>query len=167
MKKEIIATEKAPAAVGPYSQAIKVGNILYTAGQIGIDPGTGKMVSGGVKAQTEQVLKNLGAVLQAAGTGFEHVVKTTIFLRFMKDFGAVNQIYAGYVSEQKPARSTVAVASLPLSALVEIEAIALIPGESAQDKTRDKSEATQTDIEMEMGKKKKKKNKKNKKKGKK
>ena len=121
MKKEIIATEKAPAAVGPYSQAIKVGNILYTAGQIGIDPGTGKMVSGGVKAQTEQVLKNLGAVLQAAGTGFEHVVKTTIFLRFMKDFGAVNQIYAGYVSEQKPARSTVAVASLPLSALVEID----------------------------------------------
>ena len=132
MKKEIIATKNAPAAVGPYSQAIKAGNYLFTAGQIGIDPKTGKMVSGGVKAQAEQVLKNLGAVLEAAGTGFEHVVKTTIFLRYMKDFGTVNQVYAAYVGEEKPARSTVAVAALPLGALVEIEAIAIIPQENAK-----------------------------------
>ncbi len=169
MDKELIATENAPAAVGPYSQAVKIGNLLYTAGQIGIDPKTGKMVSGGVKAQAVQVLENLSAVLHAAGSGFEHVIKTTIFLRYMKDFGEINRIYAGYVGEKKPARSTVAVASLPLGAMIEIEVVALIP-----DAAEDLPDAGLTN-ETDMSKKKKsgkkgkkdKKSKNNKKKGKK
>ena len=127
MKKEIIATANAPQAIGPYSQAVRVGSFVHTAGQIAIDPATSQIVAGGITEQAEQVMKNLGAVLEAAGTGFENVVKTTIFLRYMKDFSVVNEIYGRHFGAGKPARSTVAVSALPLKALVEIEVVALIP----------------------------------------
>jgi 2-iminobutanoate/2-iminopropanoate deaminase len=127
MNKEIISTAKAPQAIGPYSQAVKVGSFVHTAGQIAIDPETSQMVEGDVTAQAEQVMRNLQAVLAAAGTGLENVVKTTIFLRYMKDFSAVNEVYGRFFREGKPARSTVAVAALPLQALLEIEVVALVP----------------------------------------
>lgn len=127
MKKEIIATANAPQAIGPYSQAVRVGSFVHTAGQIAINPETSQIVEGGVTEQAEQVMKNLAAVLEAAGTGFENVVKTTIFLRYMKDFSAVNEVYGRHFGEGKPARSTVAVSALPLKALVEIEVVALVP----------------------------------------
>ena len=135
MKKEIIATANAPQAIGPYSQAVRVGSFVYTAGQIGINPETSQMVAGGVTEQAEQVMKNLAAVLEAAGTGLENVVKTTIFLRYMKDFSVVNEIYGRHFVAGKPARSTVAVSALPLQALVEIEVVALIPGEEPPQKS--------------------------------
>ena len=127
MNKEIISTAKAPQAIGPYSQAVKVGRFVHTAGQIAIDPETSQFVEGDVTAQAEQVMKNFQAVLKAAGTGLENVVKTTIFLRYMKDFSAVNDVYGKFFSEGKPARSTVAVSALPLQALLEIEVVALVP----------------------------------------
>jgi len=125
MQKEIIATENAPAAVGPYSQAIAFGDLVYTAGQIALDKDTGKMVGGGVSEQAEQALKNLKAVLEAAGSGLEQVVKTTVFLQSMGDYATVNEVYGRYFDGSAPARSAVAVAALPLGALVEIEAVAL------------------------------------------
>ena len=125
MSHQIIHTDKAPAAVGPYSQAIRVGNLVYTAGQIGLDPSSGTLQEG-IEAQTHQVLSNLRAVLEAAGASLSTVVKTTIYLLDMADFALVNQIYGAYVSDAPPARSTVAVASLPLGALVEIEAVAYV-----------------------------------------
>jgi 2-iminobutanoate/2-iminopropanoate deaminase len=135
MEKEIIVTANAPQAIGPYSQAVRVGSFVYTAGQIAINPETSQIVTGGVAEQAEQVMKNLAAVLEAAGTGLENVVKTTIFLRFMKDFSAVNEVYGRHFVAGKPARSTVAVSALPLKALVEIEVVALIPGEEAVQKS--------------------------------
>lgn len=126
MEKVIVATEKAPAAVGPYSQAIKVGHFVFTAGQIGMDPATGKLEAGGVAAQAERALQNLAAVLEAAGSGLSHVVKTTVFLQDMADYRTVNEIYARFLGDSPPARSAVAVAALPLGALVEIEAVAMI-----------------------------------------
>ncbi|NOZ28284.1 MAG: RidA family protein [Chloroflexi bacterium] len=125
MEREIIATDRAPAAVGPYSQAVRVGDFVFTAGQIGIDPATGKLREG-LEAQTRQILDNLQAVLEAAGSGLEHVIKTTIFLTDIADFAAVNAVYATAFPERPPARSTVQVAALPLGALVEIEAVALV-----------------------------------------
>ena len=124
MLREIIATERAPAAVGPYSQAVRVGNLAFTAGQIGIDPVLGQLRTG-IAAQTRQTLTNLQAVLEAAGSSLNQVVKSTIFLQDMADFATVNQIYGGSFTAAPPARSTVQVAALPLGALVEIEAIAL------------------------------------------
>jgi 2-iminobutanoate/2-iminopropanoate deaminase len=124
MKKEIIATSKAPAAVGPYSQAIKVGDTLYTSGQIALDPATGALAPAEIKAQAEQVMKNLGAVLEAAGYTFDEVVKTTCFLSDMAFFAEFNAIYEKYFVS-KPARSCVAAASLPKGALVEVEVIAI------------------------------------------
>ncbi len=124
MSRQIIHTDNAPAAVGPYSQAVKIGNLVYTAGQIGIDPATGEMQQG-LEAQARQVMANLQAVLEAAGTSFAGVVKTTIFITDMADFGVINGIYGAFFPENPPARSTVAVAQLPLGALVEIEAVAL------------------------------------------
>ena len=124
MLREIIATERAPAAVGPYSQAVRVGNLVFTAGQIGIDPVLGQLRTG-IAAQTRQALTNLQAVLEAAGSSLNQVVKTTIFLQDMADFATVNQIYGSSFTAAPPARSTVQVAALPLGALVEIEAIAL------------------------------------------
>jgi 2-iminobutanoate/2-iminopropanoate deaminase len=121
---EKIATEKAPAAIGPYSQAVRVGNLVYTSGQIGIDPSTGNIEGADVTAQTEQVMQNLVAVLAAAGSSPEKAVKTTCFLSDIGDFAAFNAVYGKYFSE-KPARSCVAVAALPKGALVEVEVIAL------------------------------------------
>ena len=126
MPKEPIHTDQAPAAIGPYVQAVRVGDLIYTAGQGGLDPVTGKLVEGGVEAQAQQTMQNLAAVLEAAGSDFNHVVKTNIFLRYIKDFAVVNQVYASYFDGQFPARSTVAVSALPMAALVEIEMVAQI-----------------------------------------
>ena len=125
MIKQTISTPNAPAAVGPYSQAIRVGDLLYTAGQIALDPATMKMTGADVTEQAEQVLKNLTAVLEAGGSSLSNVIKTTVFLTTMDDYKAMNDVYSRYFSESKPARSAVAVASLPLGGLVEIEAVAL------------------------------------------
>ena len=123
MKK--IATDKAPAAIGPYSQAVAVGDLVYTSGQIPLDPATGAMVGEDIAAQTEQVMKNLGEVLRAAGADYTTAVKTTCFLANIADFAAFNEVYAKYFTE-KPARSCVAVKDLPKGALVEVEVIASI-----------------------------------------
>lgn len=127
MSKEIIHTNQAPAAVGPYSQGVKVGNLIFTAGQVALDPATGKMIDGDVQAQTERVLQNLQAVLHAAGTSLDHAVKNTVFLADINDFGAMNEIYGRFFTNNPPARSAFQVAKLPLGALVEIECVALIP----------------------------------------
>ena len=124
MTREIIATSAAPAAIGPYSQAVSTGSLVFTAGQIGLNPATGKMAEG-VENQARQVMANLAAILTAAGSSLDQVIKTTIFLQDMADFAAVNAIYGAAFSATPPARSTVQVAGLPLGALVEIEAIAL------------------------------------------
>ena len=124
--REVIATENAPAAVGPYSQGIRAGHLIFTAGQLGMDPATGKLVEGGVEAQARQALTNLQAVLEAAGTSLERAVKVTVFLEDIKDFKAVNGVYAQFFTQDPPARSAVQVAALPLGGLVEIEAIALL-----------------------------------------
>ncbi|MBI5946271.1 MAG: RidA family protein [Chloroflexi bacterium] len=126
MKKKVIQTDKAPKAIGPYSQAIRTDSLIYTAGQIGLDPATGELVAGSVEEQTRQVLTNLRNVLEAAGSSLENVVKTTVFLKDMNDFPKMNSIYAESFGENPPARSTVAVAGLPKGGLVEIEAVALI-----------------------------------------
>lgn len=124
MEKEIISTNKAPAAIGPYSQAIKLGDMIYTSGMIPVVPETGEIVAGGVAAQAEQALKNLGEVLSAAGSSFDNVVKTTVFIKDMKDFGTVNEVYKKFFTKNFPARSCVEVARLPKDVLVEIECIA-------------------------------------------
>jgi 2-iminobutanoate/2-iminopropanoate deaminase len=123
--KEIISTENAPRAIGPYSQAVRAGALVFASGQIPIDPRTGEFVSGGVPEQTEQVLKNLSAVLEAAGAGLDQVVKTTVFLADMDDFGAMNDVYGRFFSKNPPARATVQAARLPRDARVEIEALAV------------------------------------------
>lgn len=125
MQREVIATDNAPAAVGPYSQAIGIGDLVYTAGQVALDKNTGKLVEGGVQEQAQQALENLKAVLEAAGSNLNNVVKTTVFLQNMDDYAAVNEVYGRYFDEGAPARSAVAVAALPLGALIEIEAVAL------------------------------------------
>lgn len=124
--KNIVHTNKAPRAIGPYSQAVCTENMVFTAGQIGLDPESMDIVSGGVEAETRQVLDNLKQVLEAANSGMNYVVKTTVFLRDMADFPKMNAIYAEYFHENPPARSTVAVATLPKGVAVEIEAIALL-----------------------------------------
>lgn len=125
--KTAVSTKEAPAAIGPYSQAIRVGDTLFTSGQVALDPATGNLIDGGIKEQTVRVLENLRAVLAAAGLDMVHVVKTTVFLKDMKDFAAMNEIYAKYMAPAgtvAPARSTIQVAALPKDALVEIEVIA-------------------------------------------
>lgn len=122
--KQPITTSQAPAAIGPYSQAISFGPFVYTSGQLPIDPSTGEFAPGGISEQTHQSLRNLQAVLQAAGLDLQDVVKTTVFLADMNDFAAMNQVYAQYFSAPFPARSAVAVKTLPKNALVEIECIA-------------------------------------------
>ena len=121
---KVISTKKAPAAIGPYSQAIRVGNLVYTSGQIPIDPATGAFVEGGIKEQTRQSLTNVKAVLEEAGLGMSNVVKTTVFMADMQDFADMNAVYAEFFSEPYPARSAVAVKTLPKGALVEIEVVA-------------------------------------------
>jgi 2-iminobutanoate/2-iminopropanoate deaminase len=131
MPKTAIATNEAPAAIGPYSQAIRIGDLLFTSGQIALDPATGLVVAGGIVEQTTRVLQNLSAVLAAAGLGVKDVVKTTVFLKNMSEFAAMNEIYAKYLAPEgtvPPARSTVEVARLPKDVLVEIEAIAVGQG---------------------------------------
>lgn len=127
MKKEAVVTRGAPSAIGPYSQAIRAGGIVFVSGQIPLDPATGEMVAGDVAAQTERVLENLRAILAAAGCGFADVTKTTIFLTDLSHFATVNDLYAKAFAPPFPARATVQVAALPRGALVEIEAIALVP----------------------------------------
>ena len=122
---EVIHTDKAPNAIGPYEQAIKANGFVYTAGQIGLEPATGELVDGGIEEQARRVLDNVTAVLEAAGSSWGQVVKTTIYLNDMGDFGAVNAIYEGYLGSAKPARTTVAVAGLPKGALVEVDVVAL------------------------------------------
>jgi 2-iminobutanoate/2-iminopropanoate deaminase len=123
--KKIISTADAPAAIGPYSQAVRVGSTLYCAGQIPLDPKTGQIASQDITAQTKRVMQNIAAVLQAAGSSFDRVVKTTIFLTDFADFQTVNEIYGSYFKSEPPARSTVQVAALPKNARVEIEVIAV------------------------------------------
>ena len=124
MELEIISTDKAPAAIGPYSQAVKCGNMLFCSGQIPLDPGTGEVVKGDIAVQAGQVMSNIAAVLSAAGTGFDSVVKTTIYLVDMADFAVVNEVYGRCFPNHKPARSTVAVKSLPRAVMLEIDVIA-------------------------------------------
>ena len=121
--KKAISTKKAPAAIGPYSQAIQVGNIVYTSGQIPIDPATGNFVEGGIKEQTRQSLNNIKAILEEAGLTLSNVVKTTVFMADMNDFADMNAVYAEFFAEPYPARSAVAVKTLPKGALVEIEVV--------------------------------------------
>jgi len=123
--KEIIQTEQAPQAIGPYSQATKAGGFVFVSGQIPIDPGTGQFVAGGIAEQTQQVMKNLAAVLEAAGSGLDRVVKTTVFLADIEEFAAMNEVYGRFFKQQPPARATVQAGRLPRNAKVEIEAIAL------------------------------------------
>ena len=125
MPKRVIKTEEAPPAIGPYSQAVIGNGLVFAAGQIPLDPHTGQLVPGDIRVQTRRVLENLKAVLEAAGSSMDRVVKTTVFLRDLNDFGAANEIYGEYFRESPPARSTVQVAKLPRDAAVEIEAVAL------------------------------------------
>lgn len=125
MNREPVSTDNAPKAIGPYNQAIKANGFVYTAGQIPLDPKTGSLVEGGIGAQTRQALENLKAVLHAAGSSLDRLVKATVFLKNMGDFAAMNEVYAEYLGGGKPARSTVAVAELPRGALIEIDLVAL------------------------------------------
>lgn len=124
--RKTISTDKAPKAIGPYSQAVQTGDLIYTAGQLGLHPQTGEMAAGGIEAQTRQALENLRAILDAAGSGLSQVIKTTVFLKNMNDFAAMNAVYASFFPTEPPARSAVEVARLPKDALVEVEAVARV-----------------------------------------
>ena len=126
MKREAVRTKGAPKAIGPYEQGIRVNGFVFTAGQIALDAKTGKLVDGGIEAQTREVLENLKAILEAAGSSMDQVVKATVFLKNMADFAAMNEVYEEYLSRSRPARSTVAVAELPRGALIEIDIVALV-----------------------------------------
>lgn len=125
--REAIAAPDAPAAIGPYSPAVRAGNLLFISGQVPIDPATGAMVEGDIAAQTDRVMRNLAALLTATGAGFEHVVKTTVYLADMNEFAAMNAVYGRYVVDPPPARATVQVARLPRDVKVEIDLIAVVP----------------------------------------
>lgn len=127
MSREAIHTEKAPKAIGPYEQAIKCNGLLFTSGQIALDPATGALVDGDVSAQTRQVLDNLKAVLEAGGSSLDHVIKATVYLTDLSNFAKMNEVYAEYLGHAKPARSTVGVATLPRGAAVEIDLVAITP----------------------------------------
>ena len=134
--KDIVATDRAPQAIGPYSQAVRAGNLVFASGQIPIDPATGEFVAGGIAEQTEQVLRNLTAVFEAAGLGLNQVVKTTVFLANMDDFTLMNEVYGRFFAQQPPARATVQAARLPRDARVEIEAIAVVDAETGSASDR-------------------------------
>ena len=125
-KRKIVSTKHAPAAVGPYSQAVQIGDLIYSAAQIPLVPETGKMVEGGIETQTRQVMQNLSAVLEAADSSLSNVVKTTIYVIDLADFATINQVYGSFFEADPPARSTVQVAALPLGAHVEIEVVAVV-----------------------------------------
>ena len=125
MKKEIISTDQAPGAIGPYSQAVKIGEMVFVSGQIPLDPLSGNLIEGDIKAQTRQVLKNVSAVLSAAGTSLDRVVKTTVFITNMNDFSLMNEVYAEFFTSMPPARACVEVSRLPKDVLVEVEAVAI------------------------------------------
>lgn len=126
MNKTVVSTDKAPKAIGPYSQAIKVGEFVYTAGQIALDPATGEIVGGGIEAQTRRVLQNLTEVLKAAGTSMDKVIKTTVFMTNLTEFNKMNAVYTEFFPKDPPARSTVQVAALPKMGVVEIEVVAMV-----------------------------------------
>ena len=126
MNKTVVNSDKAPKAIGPYSQAIKVGEFVYTAGQLALDPVTGEIVGGGIEAQTRRVLQNLTEVLKAAGSGMDKVIKTTVFMVNLAEFNKMNAVYAEFFPKDPPARSTVQVAALPKMGVVEIEVVALV-----------------------------------------
>jgi len=126
MQREVVRTEKAPRAIGPYEQAIKINGLVFTSGQIALDPATGRLIEGDISAQTRRVLENLKAVLDAAGSSFDRVVKATVYLTDLSVFSKMNEVYADYLGHAKPARSTVGVAMLPLGASVEIDLVATI-----------------------------------------
>lgn len=126
MKKEMISTDKAPKAIGPYSQAVKANGLIFVSGQIPIDPNTNDVIKGTIAEQTRQVLKNIGSILDAAGSNFQHVVKTTVYLIDLKEFGDMNQVYGEFFTAPFPARATVAVSSLPKGADIEIDAVAVL-----------------------------------------
>ena len=126
MSKQVISTPGAPAAIGPYSQAVRSGNLLFLSGQIPLDPATGQLVAGDITAQTERVLKNLVAILEAAGSSLEKVLKTTVYLRDLMEFGKMNEVYGRFFGEKPPARATVEVARLPRDAAIEIDMMAEI-----------------------------------------
>ena len=132
MKKRVIQTDKAPKAIGPYSQAIQAGNLLFLSGQIPIDPKTGELIKGDIRQQTQRALENIKGLLESQGLGMEDVIKVTIFLKDMGNFNQVNEVYATYFSSSPPARSTVEIAKLPRNAEIELEAIALIPAMADQ-----------------------------------
>jgi 2-iminobutanoate/2-iminopropanoate deaminase len=129
-EKQIVSAEDAPKAIGPYSHAVKGCNFIFSSGQLGMDPATGALVAGGVEAETRQALLNLKLILEAGGSGLQHVVKTTVFLRDINDFSKMNGVYAEFFTENPPARSAIQVAALPRNGAVEIEAIALVPNPS-------------------------------------
>jgi len=126
MDKKVITSNKAPKAIGPYSVAIQTGDLVFTSGQLGLDPATGSLVPGGIEAETRQALTNIGQVLADAGSGLERVVKTTVFLKDMAEFTKMNTIYAEFFTENPPARSTIQAAALPKGGVVEIEAVAIL-----------------------------------------
>ena len=126
MSRDVISTDHAPGAIGPYSQAIRAGGFLFCSGQIALDPATGEVVDGGIEAQTEQVMQNLGGVLEAGGSSWAQVVKTTIYLTTMEDFVACNEVYGRFFPDAPPARATVAVAGLPKGVVVEVDAVAKV-----------------------------------------
>ncbi len=126
MTRDIVTTTDAPAAIGPYSQAVRAGDLLFVSGQIPIDPASGELVKGGIEAETRQVLDNLRAILEAAGSSLTNVVKATLFIADMNEFGTINEIYAGYFKTEPPARACVEVARLPRDVQIEIEAVALV-----------------------------------------
>jgi 2-iminobutanoate/2-iminopropanoate deaminase len=128
LEKRVIQTERAPKPIGPYSIGVQAGDLVFTAGQIGLDPQTGEIVPGGIEAETRQVFKNLQAILEAAGSSLDRVVKTTVFLREMNDFAAMNGVYAEFFHEGFPARTTAQAAGLPKGVAVEIEAVAIVDG---------------------------------------
>ncbi len=126
-EKKVVVAEKAPKAIGPYSAGVTTGHLVFTAGQLGIDPAAGKLVEGGIQEQTRQALTNLKAVLEASGSGLDRVIKTTVFLKDMGEFSLMNEVYGTFFTEDFPARSAIQVAALPLGGAVEIEAVALLP----------------------------------------
>lgn len=131
-EKKIVVTDKAPKAIGPYSAGVSTGHLVFTAGQLGMDPKTGDLVEGGIQAQTRQALNNLKAVLEAAGSKLELVIKTTVFLKDINAFGQMNEVYGTFFTKNFPARSAFQVAALPKGADVEIEAVALLPGDAEE-----------------------------------